>query len=236
MVKEGWVIHNKKSIKIGGPTWKKLTPSQQTKLTKKSKNKNEKPKKSTLSMKKTKSKTPPRPKLFENVRKDQKKFISPKGWKWLENQVWEVLWRLVRIKIATGIVPGEFSLERCLDGITNVSDNSHFITDLKDQEIWEYIQVKIGRPDIDYGFISIGAYIEGILDNIIFEALGSAPPEHDGPATVEDLELIPDSEILEWAIIFGRPYAIFKLTEETKRMAVGDAIDAFAVGKAVLRK
>jgi len=147
-----------------------------------------------------------------------------------------VLWRLVRIKIATGIVPGEFSLERCLDGISNVSDNSHFITHLKEVEIWDYIQAKINRPDIDYGFINIGAYIEGILDNIVFEALGSASLGHDGPATVEDLELIPDSEILEWAIIFGRPYAIFKLTEETKRMAVGDAIDAFAVGKAVLRK
>jgi len=83
MVKEGWVIHNKKSIKIGGPTWKKLTPSQQTKLTKKSKIKNEKPKKSASSMKKSKKQTP-RPKLFENVRKIKRNSFHPKdgnGWK-----------------------------------------------------------------------------------------------------------------------------------------------------------
>jgi len=234
MVKEGWVIHNKKSIKIGGPTWKKLTSSQQTKLTKKSKIKNEKPKKSKTDMKKTKKQTL-RPKLFENVPKDLWKQISPKGWKWLEDQVWEVLWRITKIKITTGIVPGEFSLEECLNGITNISDNSHFIAHLKEVEIWEYIQAKIGRPDIDYGFINIGAYIEGILSNIIFEALWNMP-ERDGPFTDKDLKTIPDSEILEWAIIFGHPYAITKMTEESKRMAVGDAIDAFAVGKAVLRK
>lgn len=213
---------------------KALGASSPAPKTKKSKKGNEKPKKSTLSMKKSKKQTS-RPKLFENVPRDRKKFISLKGWKWLEDQIWEVLWRLVRLKMSTGIVPGEFSLETCLNGISNVSDNSHFITHLKEVEIWDYIQAKIGRPDIDYGFIIIGAYIEGILDNIIFEALGDTSLEHDGPATVEDLKMIPGSEILEWAIIFGHPYAITKMTEETKRMAPGDAIDAFAIGSSVLR-
>lgn len=240
MIKEGWVTYNKKSIKIGGPTWKKLTPLQQSKLIKKSKNKNEKPKKFTSGMKKPKN-SKPRPKLFDSVPKDLRKQISPKGWKRLEDQVWEVLWRITRIKISTGIVSGDFSLERCLNGIVGVSDRFHFITHLKEVEIWDYIQTKLSRSDIDYGFISIGAYIEGILSNIIFNALqnmseSSQGSSRDGPFTDKDLKLIPDSEVLEWAIIFGHSYAIFKMIEETKRMTVGDAIDSFAMGRAMLRK
>jgi hypothetical protein len=253
MTKKGWVIHNKKAIKIGGPTWEKLSLAEKSKLVPTMKKETARQTKSRETSKKVASSPKARgkgkatgkgekkvsrldsPKLFEKVAKDLKKEISPKGWVWLEVQVWETLTRLVRLKTHTGFVSGEFSLERCLNGIKVESEDYQFFTEEKDQEVWNHLIIKTGREDLEYGFLRPGEYVEGILFNIIFESMGSSPPDHSGPVTDKDLVDMVDSEILEWAVIFGRSYAMKRMVKEIVEMPIGLAIDSFAAGRSLWR-
>jgi hypothetical protein len=131
--------------------------------------------------------------------------MLPEAWKWLEDQIWDILQRFIRMK-KLFITKNKFL--STLDNISKYRDsNDVFISPQKEIEISNYLNFTANIDISELGLNQV--YIATIIENMFYQVIELASGGFDEERPFNITDLINGIEVyLTWSIVFARPCAV----------------------------